>query len=89
MSVLTLYLDKIQEVAQVSTGKAKQLMETCVWCLTASSHINGVSMKVLEESRSDSYILRWPDAEIDSEATKRRFNQHDATEDGAEAIALY
>jgi len=88
MSVRTLSLNHIQEVAQVSVGKAKQLMESCIWCLTASSHGNGVSMEVIEESRSDSYILTWPDAEIDLAATQRSFNQDDATEAGAEAIAL-
>lgn len=88
MSVTTLFLNRIQEVTQISAGKAKQLMETCVWCLAASSHVNGISMKVIEGSRSDSYILSWPDEEIELEATMRSFNQNDATEDGAEAIAL-
>ena len=63
-------------------------METCIWCLAASNHMNGVSMKVIDGSRSDSFILSWPDEEIDLEATRRSFNQDDATEDGAEAIAL-
>ncbi len=45
-------------------------------------------MKVIEESCSNSYILSWSDAEIDLEAIRWSFNQDDATEDGAEAIAL-
>src|SRR6185503_18109354 len=88
MSARTLYLNQIQEVTLVSIGKAKQLMESCIWCVTASSHSNGVNMAVIEETRSDSYILTWPDAEIDLAATQRSFNQDDATEGGAEAIAL-
>ena len=88
MSGATLYLNKIQEVAQVSAGKARQLWEACVWCLTASGHTNGVTMKVHEEDRSDPCIISWPDDEIDLEAVQRSFNQNDATEDGAEAVAL-
>ena len=88
MSGATLYLNRIQEITQVSVGKAKQLMETCVWCLAASSHMNGVSMRTIEENCSDLYILSWPDEEIDLEATQRSFNIDDATEYGAEAIAL-
>jgi hypothetical protein len=85
---LTLQLDKIQEVVQVSTGKAMQLMETCVWCILASKHSNGVTLKVNEERPVDSYIVSWPDAAIDSELINRSYNQDDAAEDGAEAIAL-
>jgi hypothetical protein len=45
-------------------------------------------MKVIEESSNDSYSVRWPDEDIDEEAINRSYNQDDATEDGAEAIAL-
>ena len=83
-----LHLDKIQDVVQVSAGKAKQLMETCVWCLLASNRVNGLTMRVTEESLNDSYFVIWPDEHIDTEAINRTYNQDDAIEDGAEAIAL-
>src|SRR5262245_42519432 len=62
-------------------------METCVWCLVASEHANGVSLKVINEPANDSYLVRWP-TELDIEAIKRSLNQDDAIEEGAEAIAL-
>jgi hypothetical protein len=87
VSAPTFYLDKIQEVAQVSEGKAKKLMETCVWCLAASNHANGVSLQVDDDSTVLSYFLSWP-SKLDLEAIGRSLNQDDATEEGAEAIAL-
>jgi len=87
LSVPTFHLDKIQDVAQLSEGKAKKLMETCVWCLVASTHANGVSLQVDDDSTTLTYLLRWP-KKLDLEAIKRSLNQDDATEEGAEAIAL-
>ena len=87
MSVPTLYLDKIQQVAKVSEGKAKKLMETCVWCLVSSKHANGVSLDVIDDTATVPYLLSWP-KQLDFEAINRSVNQDDATEEGAEAIAL-
>lgn len=83
----TLQLNKIQEVAQVSTGKAKQLMDTCVWCLLNRKHANGLTMRVVDGA-DYSYLVTWPDEEIDDEAINRSYNKDDALEDGAEAIAF-
>jgi hypothetical protein len=83
-----LHLNRIQDVAQISNGKAKQLMETCVWCLLASKHSNGLTLDVKEESATDSYLVSWPNEEIDTELINRSYNQDDSAEDGAEAIAL-
>lgn len=83
----TLQLNKIQEVAQVSTGKARQLMETCVWCLLDRKHANGLTMRVVDGA-DHSYLVTWPDEEIDKEAINRSYNKDDAIEDGAEAIAF-
>ena len=88
MTGLTLHLDKIQDVIQVSAGKARHLMETCVWCLLASSHANGVNIRVDEDGASDSYAVSWPDEEVDVPAINISYNQDDATQYGAEAIAL-
>lgn len=45
-------------------------------------------MKVLDQNFSCAFALKWPEDEVDMEATKRSFNQADATEDGAEAIGI-
>ncbi len=84
----TLCLDKIQEVVQVSKGKATQLMETCVWCLLHCSHTNGVMLQVMDESAPWLYSITWPDEEIDVEAINRSYNKDDAIEAGAEAVAF-
>jgi hypothetical protein len=87
VSVPTLYLDRIQAFAQISEGKAKKLMETCVWCLSASKHSNGVSMQLNDQISTFSYLVTWP-TNLDMEAINRSINQDDATEEGAEAVAL-
>jgi hypothetical protein len=84
----TLYLDKIQEVVQVSRGKATQLMETCIWCLDYCEHKNGVNIKVVNDTVCCFYKISWPDEEIDIESVRRSFNKDDAIEDGAEAVAF-
>jgi hypothetical protein len=83
----TLELNKIQEVAQVSIGKAKQLMETCVWCLLNRKHKNGLTMRVVD-GVDYSYLVTWRDKDIDEEALSRSYNDDDAIEAGAEAIAF-
>lgn len=87
VSVRRLYLDKIQDVARVSEGKAKKLMEACVWCMLSSRHSNGVSLEVIDYTEAFCYLVSWPE-ELDLEAINRSFNRDDATEEGAEAIAL-
>ena len=87
MNVPKLYLDKIQDVAKVSEGKAKKLMEACVWCMVSSGHSNGVILEVIDGPEILSYLISWPQ-HLDLEAIKRSFNQDDAVEEGAEAIAL-
>lgn len=87
MTVPTLYLNKIQDVAQVSEGKAKKLMETCVWCLVAAKHKNGVTLRVDGDSPTSFYAVSWP-SKLDLEKINRSFNKDDAIEEGAEAIAL-
>lgn len=84
----TLQLDQIQDIAQVSEGKALRLLEACVWCLLFCSHSNGAALKVLENNQASFYALIWPENQVDIEAIGRSYNQDDAIEDGAEAVAL-
>lgn len=81
-------LEKIEEIAQVSEGKALQLMEACVWCLFHCKHENGVSMKVVDGDKEVHYSVIWNVSCIDIEAVRRSYNQDDAIEAGAEAIAF-
>lgn len=85
--VPTLYLDKIQDVVQVSEGKAKKLMETCIWCMVASKHKSGVNLEVNDDIATTGYLVSWP-SKLDLEAINRSYNQDDAIEEGAEAVAL-
>jgi hypothetical protein len=87
VSVSKLDLDKIQDVARVSEGKAGKLMEACVWCMVSSEHSNGVILAVVDATETFSYRVSWP-KHLDLEAINRSLNQDDATEEGAEAIAL-
>lgn len=84
----SLQLDRIQDVVQVSEGKALRLMETCVLCLLDNDHANGVPLEVLDSSESVFYAVVWPESRVNVEAIRRSYNQDDAIEDGAEAIAL-
>lgn len=83
-----LRLDKIQHIAQLSSGKAKLLMETCVWSLCFCKHSNGVKLSLDYEDRNILYNIEWSDDEVDHEAVNRSYNQDDAIEHGAEAIAI-
>src|SRR6266498_1250705 len=84
----TLNLDSIQSLVQVSEGKAIQLMETCIWCLSHCDHSNGIRLKVIDREEPYSYIVTWPDERIDMEAVRRSYNRDDAIGDGAEAMAF-
>ncbi|MFZ5518701.1 MAG: hypothetical protein ACOY90_18875 [Candidatus Zhuqueibacterota bacterium] len=84
----TIRLDSIQTRISVSKGKAKQLMETCVWCLLYCDHSNGVRLNVEDDGTSLEYSVVWPTENLDIEAIIRSYNKSDAIEDGAEAIAL-
>jgi hypothetical protein len=84
----TLQLDQIQNAVQVSNGKALRLLECCVWCLLHCNHPNGVSLKVVDTSKTVFYAVAWSGDGIDADAIKRSYNQDDAIEDGAEAVAL-
>jgi hypothetical protein len=86
--VPTLSLDGIQGIAQVSEGKAKHLMETCVWALLHCNHKNGVRLKVVHGKDTGFYVVGWQEDALDEEAVRRSYNRDDATEYGAEAVAL-
>jgi len=47
-----LNLHNIKEYVQLSEGKAKQLMETCIWCLRYCKHTYGVKLKVEDENNT-------------------------------------
>jgi len=83
-----LNLHNIKEYVQLSEGKTKQLMETCIWCLVHCKHSSGVKLRVEDENNTDYYSLIWSNDKIDHEAIFRSYNKDDATECGAEAIAL-
>jgi len=84
----TVYLNLIKEYAQLSSGKAKMLMETCVWSLQHTGHKNGVQLALDYDNNQFLYHVAWSEDEIDLDAVMRSYNQNDATEYGAEAIAI-
>ncbi len=83
-----LELDEIQARVRISEGKAKQLKEACIWALWFCGHSNGVRLSVVEAGASASYPINWAEDQLDAEAVRRSYNQDDATEYGAEALAL-
>jgi hypothetical protein len=85
---LELLLHQIQQIIQVSEGKALRLMEACIWCWLACDHKNGAQITVRDGNILANYAVIWPDSQVDLEAIGRSYNQDDAIEDGAEAIAL-
>lgn len=84
----TVHLGLIKEYAQLSSGKARMLMETCIWSLWHCNHENGVNLTLDYEDNHFLYNIVWSDNEIDQDAIMRSYNQNDATEYGAEAIAI-
>lgn len=88
-----LYLDSLGTgIPATSPGKALLLMETCVWCLLKQNHANGVKLKVVENDVENGekgifFEVYWPKY-LNIEAIFRSYNQEDATQFGAEAIAI-
>jgi hypothetical protein len=83
-----LRLDEIQMRIQISEGKAKSLKEACIWSLWFCEHENGVMLNVIDAKGSAIYPISWLEDQIEAEALKRSYNQDDAKEFGAEAVAL-
>ena len=83
-----LNLDTIQAATRISSGRAKQLMEGCVWCLLTCKHSNGITLGVVADGKPDAYSVCWNDSEIDVAALNRTYDEKRGIEDGAEAIAL-
>jgi hypothetical protein len=86
-----LQLDEIQLRVQISEGKAKHLKEACIWSLWFCKHLNGVALGVadtLEGSQKTRYQIKWLEDGLDAEVLKRSYNKDDATQFGAEAVAL-
>lgn len=90
-----LYLDSLGTgIPVASPGKTLLLMETCVWCLLHQNHANGVKLKLIEiendveKCKNDVFFeVYWP-KHLDTKTIFRSYNQEDATQFGAEAIAL-
>jgi len=87
-SIPTLDLDQIQDVVKVSDGKARHLKETCLWALDQCNHSVGVSLRVDQDHGSSTWLIQWDDKNINIAAIRRSYNQDDATQFGAEAVAL-
>jgi hypothetical protein len=75
-------------IPAITSRQAGVHMEACVWCLLECGHSIGVSLQVDDLGNPDNYSIVWPEQEIDVEALDRAYNQDDAPEHGAEAIAL-
>lgn len=67
--------------------KAAMLKESCVWCLTKCNHQNGVQIAFDICDDSGRYNIKWND-DVDMDGILRAYNDDDAIEFGAEAIAL-
>jgi hypothetical protein len=83
-----LHLDQLQQIAKITPGKAQSLLECCVWCLDNCEHTNGVNLDVRYDKHRYSYSLQWDETLIDKIHLHSSYNENDATEWGAEAIAL-
>jgi hypothetical protein len=76
------------KLPKISSGKAQSIIEACFWCFHECHHANGVKLKVVhEDNATQEYFIYWPH-ELDKEAIAHSFNQTDAVEEGAEAIAF-
>ncbi len=84
----SLRLDDLQTLAQVTEGKAKHLREASIWALLFCEHSNGVKIRVLDGGNQVFYVMNWREENLDLDALSRSYNQDDATEFGAEAIAI-
>jgi hypothetical protein len=84
----SLRLDDLQFLAQISEGKAKHLKDACIWALLFCEHTNGVKIRVVSDNVTVYHNINWLENHIDVEALNRGYNQDDAAEFGAEAIAI-
>ena len=75
-------------IPALSSGKAKMLEESCVWCLDECNHNNGVTIKTKKQPQNEQHYICWEDDSIDKEAIKRAYNRDDAVEYGAEALSF-
>ena len=84
-----LYLETLGTgIPAASPGKSLLMMEACVWCLRNQNHTNGVKLKVIENDKKERfYTVHWP-KNLDIKAIFRTYNQEDAIEYGAEALAF-
>lgn len=85
---MDLKLDEIRPLTRISEGRAKQLKEACVWALDHCSHPNGVPLRIENSGASEHRNITWLDEDIDIPSIRLSYNQDDATEYGAEAVAL-
>jgi hypothetical protein len=76
-----------QTILAVSLGTARTMAEACICSLVSHSHPNGVGLQWLSDDGSAEYKVIWP-ASLESPSIQRAFNRDDASEKGAEAIAL-
>lgn len=88
MASSTLALDTLRTVVQITAGKADSLMDSCIWCLRHCKHDNGKSIRVVDDSGTETFLITWPEGRVDPEELQRSYNQDDAIEHGAEAIAF-
>ena len=88
-TISELHLDTLSSgIPALSSGKASQCMEVCVWCLLECQHNNGVTMIVTFQKLSKEYKILWKDNNINHTDLLRSYNKDDGPEDGAAAIAL-
>lgn len=83
-----LNLDLIREASRITARKAGYLKESCIWCLLSCQHTNGVHLRVINGAIENTYIVFWNSEPFDTEELNRSYNEDDAVEHGAEAIAL-
>lgn len=77
-------------IPAVTARQAGVHMEASVWCLSTCGHGNDVPILVNDrhDQSQETYLICWPENEVDIDAINRAYNREDAVELGTVAIAL-
>ncbi|MCF8124486.1 MAG: hypothetical protein K9K34_18950 [Desulfarculaceae bacterium] len=74
-------------IPALTEKKSAFLQEACIWCFTKCEHPNGVEMACNVADYTNHHIIKWAD-ELELDKLQGAYNADDATEFGAEALAL-
>jgi len=81
-------LSDLKGLPKLSEGKVASLIETSFWCINHCGHCDGTTLRLVDNGNEESFVLCWPAEQLNLEKIYHSYNQDDAVEQGAEAVAF-